>query len=400
MENDTDANEEEKSGDESSEPLTEAEEEDEVLIQNRRTARRAKPHTTLTFKDVEDALETFSGEGTQNFQRWLTNFEETAMLCEWTDMQKVIYAKKLLRGSAKLFVKFESTSSSWKKLKKSLSDEFSTTTNSKQVHRQLCLVKKKSDESYQEYIYRVLEIASHSEIELEAKILYIIDGVPGDEASKSILYGAETIKELRKKFIHFEAQQNKIRANADNSKQRQQGSQSKEKTVPRTSAASSSQSRRCYNCGDKKHLGADCPNKSKGVKCFACDEYGHVASSCPKPKKPQRKIDNNKGKSRCDQVSTGDKKLYKKIKLNDLEIDAIIDSGSDLHLARSSFYVKIKAPPLLSNSIPFSAVGLNEGCTFGSFQAEVCIDGIILNLEIHIVPDEFLDHDLLIGGKL
>lgn len=165
-------------------------EEDEVEVNNgtqRHPRNRRVLQPTLTYKDVEDALETFSGEGTQNFQRWLLNFEETATLCAWSDMQKVIYAKRLLRGATKLFVKFESSSSSWKKLKKSLADEFSMTTNSKEVHRQLSMVKKKFDESYQEYIYRVLEIASHSEIELEAKIQYIIDGVPGDEASKSIL---------------------------------------------------------------------------------------------------------------------------------------------------------------------------------------------------------------------
>lgn len=52
----------------------------------------------------------------------------------------------------------------WEKWKKSLKGKLSATTNSKQVHRQLSLVKKKSVEIFQEFIYGVLDIASHVEI--------------------------------------------------------------------------------------------------------------------------------------------------------------------------------------------------------------------------------------------
>ena len=48
--------------------------------------RRNMFHHALTYKDVEDALKTFSGDGTQNFNRWLKNFEETAELCSWSDV--------------------------------------------------------------------------------------------------------------------------------------------------------------------------------------------------------------------------------------------------------------------------------------------------------------------------
>lgn len=52
-----------------------------------------KLYPTLSFKNVEDALETFSDDGIQNFGRWLTNSEEAAELCTWTEVQKVIYVK-------------------------------------------------------------------------------------------------------------------------------------------------------------------------------------------------------------------------------------------------------------------------------------------------------------------
>lgn len=165
-----------------------------------------RPRTMLTFKDVEDALATFSGDGTQNVQRWFASFEETADLCAWTDTQKIIYAKRLLRGSAKLFANFECHAQSYRGFKRALSEAFGKALNSRQIHKELGVITKKTDETFQEYIYRVLELASHAEIELEAKIQYIIDGVKDEESNKSILYSATTIKELRQRFVQYEAQ--------------------------------------------------------------------------------------------------------------------------------------------------------------------------------------------------
>lgn len=61
----------------------------------------------LTFKDVEDSIDTFSGDDGKNIKQWIKDFDETATLCQWNDVQKTIYARRLLRGSARLFVKYE-----------------------------------------------------------------------------------------------------------------------------------------------------------------------------------------------------------------------------------------------------------------------------------------------------
>ena len=369
----------------------------EVAAAARARHSRNVPHPTLTYKDVEDALETFSGDGTQNLKRWLTNFEETAELCSWTDVQKVIYAKRLLKESAKLFVSFECNVKSWGHLKLALAEEFSTATYSKQSHRELSSAKKKPNETFQEYIYHVLEIASHADIELEARIQYIIDGVPDSEANKSILYGALTIKELRKKFSHYEAQISRIKTQANNSKQKQTG-YGKSNSGPQST--DENQGKRCYNCGDKRYLGKDCPNKTKGTKCFSCGEYGHVAPICPKnPKKPNSSNLKEQSKSRCDAVATGDRKTYKIVSVNGKEIEAVIDSGNDLHFMRSSCYVRLGAPFLRDNSISFGVVGAFESRTLGSFDSHVIIDKMPIEIQIHVIPDHAIDHDLLIGRE-
>ena len=77
-----------------------------------RTRRRRTKHL-LTFKDVEETMETFSGDNSISVKEWLKEFEELAALCDWSDIQKVIYGKRLLSGPAKLFIKFEKCTKTW-----------------------------------------------------------------------------------------------------------------------------------------------------------------------------------------------------------------------------------------------------------------------------------------------
>lgn len=368
----------------------ESDEEENKSVSDHDTTRVLQQ--ALTFKDVEDSLETFSGDGKQNVRRWINHFEETAELCAWKDVRKVIYAKRLMRGSAKLFVNFESCARSWSQLKQALLTEFGRTLNSRQVHKELSAARKKPLETYQEYIYRMLDSASHADMELEAKIQYIIDGVQDESGNKSILYGATTIKELRKRFSQYEAlcinQKYKSKqATEDNSKR-----YSRFKKEVHT--------KRCYNCGDKKHMSNDCPSKEKGTKCFKCGAFGHIAVKCTKEAKGKTSGEAKETKVRCDLTRTDDKKTYKVVNILGTDVNAILDTGSDLHLIRASLYVALGAPTLDSKKIPFESIGPGGGVTLGSFIADIKIDENLFECQIHVLPDNYIPHDLLLGGEL
>lgn len=103
----------------------------------------------LIFKDVEDSIDTFSGDDGTNIKQWIKDFDETASLCRWNDIQKAIYARRLLRGSAKLFVKHDVREKTWKDMKTALKREFAEKIDD--VHLQLQRRRKKSDETYHEY---------------------------------------------------------------------------------------------------------------------------------------------------------------------------------------------------------------------------------------------------------
>ena len=118
-------------------------------------------------------------------------------LLEWNDLQKLIYAKRLLRGSAKQFVATERGIVTWKDLRKRLKNEFKTRVNSAQIHSRLHNRKRLPRETGRQYIYAMREIASEGDVEEEALIEHIIDGISDKEYNKAILYQANTLRELK-----------------------------------------------------------------------------------------------------------------------------------------------------------------------------------------------------------
>ena len=61
-------------------------------------------HTTISFKDVEYALETFDGTTNQDVLVWIRSFERFALSSKWDEVQKYLFARRLLRKAAKFAV--------------------------------------------------------------------------------------------------------------------------------------------------------------------------------------------------------------------------------------------------------------------------------------------------------
>lgn len=125
--------------------------------------------------------------------------------------------------------------------------------------------------------------------------------------------------------------------------------------------------KRCYNCGDKDHYGRKCPNKSKGMKCFACEEFGHPAAKCLKKARAATKTT---PKTSVEVTNANDKKTYKVINILGKDVEAVIDSGSDLHLARASLYVKLGAPEIDIEVIPFSGVWSKQATNIRQLRSQ------------------------------
>ncbi|KNE88525.1 hypothetical protein PSTG_18069, partial [Puccinia striiformis f. sp. tritici PST-78] len=127
---------------------------------------------SINFRDIEDSIRPFDGSDTISIEVWVREFEETASVMYWDELQKFIFAKKSLRGLAKLFISSERGITTYVKLKHSLLNEFSETTNSAQLHKMLDERKMKHGESVREYFLNMKEIASRGNIEDNALIQY------------------------------------------------------------------------------------------------------------------------------------------------------------------------------------------------------------------------------------
>lgn len=359
----------------------EEESEAESVVDARSGAGNNRTHL-LTFRDVEEALSTFSGDDQMDIRQWIQEFEDMAKLCGWADVQRIIYAKRLLRGSAKLFVNYEKCSSSWGAMRRALIEEFGRMVDAYKIHKELSRRGKKATETYQEYVYKMFDIAKQAAIEDAAVIKYIIDGVQDEEVNKTILYGAKNIRELKEKFQLYETMKENAKVKSRRSDERQQKTSGRSNTTQEAV-------RRCFLCGDKNHLSAGCPGKNKGFKCFKCGQYGHIASSCSgsiESPKIAYTTSRDLQSKRC-----------KEVEISNCKLAALIDTGSDLTLMRADQYVMIGAPKLGDRVLKFRGVGLDCNYTLGEFVANVKIDRELYSMTIHVVSDTLTQHPLLIG---
>ncbi|XP_076478735.1 uncharacterized protein LOC143303315 [Bombus vancouverensis nearcticus] len=298
----------------------------------------------------------------------------------WSDGQKAVYARKLLKGSAKIFASFECHARTWHELKRGLVKEFSRKVNSRQVHQKLEETKKESDEACLAYMYRILEIAIHVDIEEEAKVEYIVDGIIDEEKNKAVLYGATSIKELRKRLVMYEEQKSRrAKSIVKPAKTQKNGKPSQ--------SVDAMKKRRCFICGSEDHLSVKCPERGEGVRCSECSGFGHIAARCTA-----------RPKETC-VVSRSEKGKYvKEVAIDDCRFVALVDTGSDLTFIRSDEYARLGSPPLGKCKLKFDGVGSAGNETWGEFTKVMTVDGCKLPITLHVVSNKILTkHGLLLG---
>ncbi|XP_076478381.1 uncharacterized protein LOC143304727, partial [Bombus vancouverensis nearcticus] len=304
-----------------------------------------------------------------------------ADMCMWSEGQKAIYPKRLLKGSGRIFASFECHVRTWHELKRGLIKEFSKKINSRQVHQRLRDTKKRSDETCLAYMYRMLEIASHVDMEEEAKVEYIVEGIVDEENNKSTLYGTTSITELRKRLIMYEKQNyRRAKSIVKVAKTERSRKPSKSGDMKKT---------RCYNCGGEEYECAECPNRSRGSKCFKCREYGHIVSKCDNLSESHKVVS-----SMWKSLQT---KRGKDVKIGNFELSALIDTGSELTLMRADQYVKIGASRLSQKIVEFRGIGSGRNCTLEEFSTDILIDDESCVVTIHVVSDTLMQHSLIIG---
>lgn len=149
----------------------------------------------FTFRDIESSMDKFNGD--VNVTQWIDEFEETA---NWNDLEKLVYARRLLVYIPKRYVNSELKPKAWSELKAKLIKEFKRDVNSGLIHKKLASSKKISNETLNQYVYRMSEIAAPIQLDVKALIMYIVDGIEDSKTNKLFLYQATTMSELKEKL--------------------------------------------------------------------------------------------------------------------------------------------------------------------------------------------------------
>lgn len=242
----------------------------------------------ITIRDVESSISHFSGDDKTRVEQWIDEFEDTSELLQWNELQKVIYTKKLLRGSAKQFVSLQKGKTTWKSMKKRILNEFQTKYNIAIMHAELAKRKRRPNETPRQYVYAMQTIASQGTVEEEALIQYVIDGIPDEESNKSTLYESDTVMQLKKNLGHYDQMKEK----SDKKPGKEQAKTNKGKIAEKSEKKTNQKERketRCFSCGSTEHVARNCPHKDEGPKCFKCNQFGHIATKCNTPKEAIKK---------------------------------------------------------------------------------------------------------------
>lgn len=345
----------------------------------------------FTLKDIVDSLSTFSGTDSYDVRDWISEFEENAEIVGWNNIQKFIYAKQLLKGAARLFVRSQSGLKSWDSLKDALIDEFGENLSSVEIHRKLRNRRKNANETYREYLYALMEIGKPINLDVPSLLEYFVEGIPDSRFNKAILYQAKTIEQMKENIKIYE----KIcTSNKDAKKFKVTHGEDVKEGVDRKM-----EKKNCFKCGSSAHLAKDC-NETQ-FKCFKCNQSGHRATDCKVVKletKQERSTVNTVDFNR-EPTETGLK--FKKIAIGDLELYGLIDTGCGICIIRSDIYDKIRGKfPLVPEQQRLKGAGSGVFYTLGYFEAPISLDGIPLRIIFHVVQVDDLDYPAVIGTNL
>lgn len=138
------------------------------------------------------------------------------------------------------------------------------------------------------------------------------------------------------------------------------GNEKKEKTDGGEKGKATLTVKKCFNCGARDHISANCPSKSLRSKCFVCGELGHIASKCTKRKDVLEICS-------CVVTHSSCRKYTKDVAIDGTEIEALIDTGSDITFMRADENVKMGSPRFKESRIRFSGIGsayiISNQCT-------------------------------------
>lgn len=351
--------------------------------------------TTISFRDVEDALKKFKGESYENVEEWILEFETTAATCKWSEVQKYLFARKLLRGEAKMAVEANQAIISYETLLTHLKEEHKDDATSADIHDRLMKRSRKTNETYVEYMY-VIKKMGRDKVDERSLVKYVVNGLPDKPQEKITLLEAATLAELKKKLKSFEASAASRSTVVHEDNDKKNAERQRHQTKKKPQAAEGRKPGKCHNCGGEGHLRDICPDKDKGKKCYNCNMFGHIGKDCQIPKKEKASTGQKKGETMC--LEGHDKRRMRfPTTVKNENTTSVLDTGSDWSLVRESFYKRCKMGKRDDSRFWMKGFAPEGHHAKGSVNITVRVENDDYELRLHVVEDNLIPEDILLG---
>lgn len=355
----------------------------ELLTYERNVSNTSTNHTTVNSEILEKSFPEFDpGNSTGlNAIQWIRKVEGLADLYDWDDRTLLYCAMTKLKGAAKFWLDgIQQRITNWRAFRDELERSFPTFLDDVDVHRNLSTRMKKVNESYECYIYEMKAISSHGNVTEHSVIKYIIKGLHDKELAKLLaMQPYTTIQDLLVRIKQYEAtmtqvpitKPTQVQVNPSFNRQRQ---------YPVTVT-------RCYNCNETGHISLNCNKPQRRVRCEKCKKVGHTSEKCGNGNNTY--VHQIQTKSRTDEY-------HKIVDIDGHKIIAFIDLGSDTVTMKTSIAKEnnIKYVPESKRILGFGQGSCNS---VGRRNLLIEIDGIMISVDVLMVPDEAQDVPIIIG---
>jgi len=259
-------------------------------------------------------------EGHSSIEEFLSIIEETAVLANWSEEQRLSVARLKLRGQAKQLLEAEPTlknTKQWKDLKEALQNQFTKHFVSGSAMKQFIECKQRMGESCRQFLTRLKILGNRTlkltripgtdqiiKTKLEQDITSqfvlglclpikqrVLSANPtGLEDALEIAEREETIESFLKPTNNRECRMVQTSEQKPNGYNSQNYSYQPKPTFNRRNqnqsgvANSMGQNGNCFVCNRPGHWKNECKERRRPqteVKCYQCQEMGHIARFCP-----------------------------------------------------------------------------------------------------------------------
>ncbi|XP_055622399.1 uncharacterized protein LOC129765966 [Toxorhynchites rutilus septentrionalis] len=328
----------------------------------------------LTVSEVESAFNEFCGTDYYPIRKWIADFEEMADSLGLSELRKYVVAKRKLIGIARSSLNTVRHVTSWAALKGFLIGEFDRHENSATVHEKVRNRRKSAVESVFEYYLVMTELGAKANLDAEAIITHVVNGINDSGADKTVLYGAKTIDEFKEQL--------RVYQNIKDSKQSSGSGQMSERYQQTVSPRKQSSVQYRSNGNT---LGSRMPV------CFGCQEPGHIMRNCPRKLKKSVKL--------CSSTAVVEKGTFLTVIIDSVPKEVLFDCGAGVSLIRNDLQEKLG---LAVNENEKQDLHTLSGRirTLGVTSLETQIEDRVMMLSFSVLPVKDLKMEMLLGRNL